>query len=189
MKLQWVRFHLGDSIAVEDSNWSKQGPSLCCKGTGSCEEHRCPVHFCITSLLSWQGFQHTGVGALEESEENEVPLPTSISRHGAFSKCSKLHTNSPFCTQFSLAVLGCMPSPPTSQHRHQVAIGTHFHQDRFTDEKKAVKLQHPYTWKAEFTLHPSHEKASAPHPTALVWFNAAALVLAALSACGQTWDF
>lgn len=77
IKLQWVRFHLDALVAVEDSNWTKQGPFLCCKGRGSCEEHGCPVHFCITSLPSWQGFQHTAVGTLGESEEeSEVSLPT-----------------------------------------------------------------------------------------------------------------
>ena len=74
----------------QNQNMDKAGTSSCCKVLGSCEEYRCPVHFCITSLPSRQGFQHTGVGALGESEEKSEGEPHgSVSRYGASSKRPK----------------------------------------------------------------------------------------------------
>ena len=131
---------------------------------------------------------NTQVWVLWESLKKRVRSlsPCERSRHSAFSKCLKPQTNSPLCTQFSHTVLGCIPSPRTSWHRHQVAIGTHFHQDRLTDENDAVWLHRPYTCTR---TSPSQQKAPAADPTALVCSNAAALALAALSARVQRWDF
>lgn len=81
-----IQLHPDGLVAVQDSDCTKQGPLLCCKVPGSCKEHRCPVHNCITSPPSWQGFQHTGVGA-----------PTVL--------FLSIWSSSPLCKQLSHTVL------------------------------------------------------------------------------------
>lgn len=142
-----IRFHLSDLHAAEHA------PLLCCKVAGCCEEYGCPVHFCITSLPLWQGFQHTSVGTLEESlEDSEVPSPPmSILSHGAFSKCLKPQKNSALAQNHTELVY--IPNSPSSCHRCQIANGMYFHQDRFRDKSNVAELQHLCTCRSTSLSH------------------------------------
>lgn len=92
----------------------------------------------------------------------------SVSPHfqpRCFLEVSKASENSHLCTQFSHAVLGCIPIPPTSWHWCQAAMRRHFSQDRLMYDNHAMCLQRPYTY---FRTSPSQQNTPACYPAAHV---------------------
>lgn len=156
-----IQLHPDDLVAVQDSDWIKQGPFLCCKVSGSHKEQGCPVHNCITSPCSWQGFQNTGVGA---------PTVLFLSVWTSRQTVSFAHNSATQCLRASQAILS------TAQ-----ALGWHC-------GALSPGQTHIWQWCTAVTMSlPLHQKNSRQATpscflTPQSFSNAEALVLAALSA-------